>query len=93
MGRCVYCHGVVTREEDYCYICGDSVPKQKDKAVQRRPVSAWTNTVFLASLAFTAYCFLAAHKLSLQMTLAISATLLLVRIVAEKFANRTSTYR
>jgi hypothetical protein len=90
MGRCIYCHSVVTRLEDYCYTCGDSVPKQKEAVVKRRPVSAWTNTVFLASLAFTLYCFLAAHKLSLQMTLAVSASLLLVRIIAERYANRNS---
>jgi len=71
-------------------MCGDNVPKKKEKVAKRRPVSAWTNTVFLVSLAFTIYCFLAAHKLSLQMTLAVSASLLLLRIVAERLANRAS---
>jgi hypothetical protein len=59
-------------------------------AVKPRPVSVWTNLVFLASLAFTAYCFFAEHKLSLPATLTISATLLLVRIFAEQFVNRSS---
>jgi hypothetical protein len=90
MGRCVYCHSVVTRHEDYCYVCSDSVPKQIKAAVRRRPVSALTNTVFIASLAFTAYCFFAEHKLSLPEALAISCTLLLIRIVAERLANRNS---
>jgi hypothetical protein len=89
MGRCVYCHSVMTRDEDQCYICGDSRPKQKE-AVKQRPVSALTNLVFLASLAFTAYCFFAEHKLSLPTTLAISASLLLIRIFAEKLVNRNS---
>jgi hypothetical protein len=79
----------MTRDEDQCYICGDSRPKQK-VAVQNRPVSALTNLVFLASLAFTAYCFFAEHKLSLPTTLAISASLLLIRIFAEKLVNRNS---
>jgi hypothetical protein len=90
MGRCVYCHSVITRHEDFCYICGDSVPKQKKREVQRRQVSVWTNLVFLASLAFTAYCFFAEHKLSLPVTLAVSASLLLARIFAERLVNRNS---
>jgi hypothetical protein len=91
MGRCVYCHSVVTRHEDYCYVCGDSVPKQiKASAVKRRPMSALTNLVFVASIAFTAYCFLAEHKLSLPVTLMISSTLLLIRVFAEAIARKNS---
>ncbi len=92
MGRCLYCHGVVTRDEDYCYICGDRLPKHKRSKVEtkRPPVSPFTNLVFMASLAFTAYCFFAEHKLSLPMTLAISSTLLLVRIAAERLAKKNS---
>jgi len=88
MSRCIYCHAIVTRDEEQCYICGDSVPKQLKARVKPRPVSGWTNVVFLASLAFTAYCFFAEHKLSLPMTLMISCTLLLIRIFAERFANK-----
>jgi recombinational DNA repair protein RecR len=90
MGRCVYCHSVVTRDEDHCYMCGDSVRQHTTTAVKRRPASAWTNTVFIASLAFTAYYFFAEHKLSLPLTLAISSTLLLVRILVEWLANKNS---
>ncbi len=89
MGRCIYCHSIVTRDEDYCYTCGDRVPKQtKAAALKHRPVSALTNLVFLASLAFVAYCFFAEHKLSLPVTLAISSALLLIRILAERLVNR-----
>ena len=70
MGRCIYCHSVVTKEEDYCYTCGDHIPKQAKAVARQRPVSALTNFVFLASLAFTAYCFFGEHKLSLPVTLA-----------------------
>ena len=87
MGRCVYCHSVVTKDEECCYVCGDRVPKVK-AAVKRRPVSPLTNIVFLASLAFTAYCFFGEHKFSLPVTLEISATLLLIRFFAEKLANK-----
>jgi hypothetical protein len=88
MGRCVYCHSVVTRDEDRCYVCGDSVPKQVKAVAKARPVSPLTNLVFLASLAFTAFCFFAEHKLSLPVTLAVSGSLLLIRILAERLANR-----
>jgi hypothetical protein len=68
-------------------MCGDNTPHYKT-AVKRRPVSAWTNLVFLASLGFTAYCFFGEPKLSLTVTLAISSALLLMRIVAERLVNR-----
>ena len=90
MGRCIYCHSVMTREEEQCYICGDSVPKRLQAAVKRPPVSAMTNVVFLASLGFTAYCFFGEHKLSLPVTLAISSILLLVRIIAEQIAKKNA---
>ena len=90
MGRCTYCHSVVTKEEDYCYVCGDTVPKEPKAALKRRPVSGFTNLVFLASLAFTFYCFFGEHKLSLTATLLISSALLLIRILAEKLANQNS---
>ncbi len=88
MGRCIWCHSVVMKDEDYCYVCGDNVTKDGKVVVKRRPVSAFTNLVFLASLAFTAYCFFAVHKLSLPVTLAISCTLLLIRILAERLASK-----
>ena len=75
MGRCIYCHSVMTREEEQSYICGDSGPKRLQVAVKRQAVSPMTNVVFVASLAFTAYCFFGEHKLSLPVTLAISSTL------------------
>lgn len=92
MGRCVYCHSVVVKEEDYCYVCGDSVPKDKrsNAAVKRRPISGLTNLVFLGSLAFTGYCFFGTHKLSLPLTIATSASLLLLRIIAEQLTKRST---
>jgi hypothetical protein len=58
--------------------------------VKRSPVSPFTNLVFMTSIAFTAYCFLGEHKFSLPVTLAISSTLLLVRIIAERLASKNS---
>lgn len=89
MARCLYCYNIVTAKDDYCYHCGDRVPKFADVA-KRRPVSGWTNLVFVGSLAFTGYCFLAEHKLSLPLTIAVSCTLLLLRVLAEYIAGRDS---
>jgi hypothetical protein len=88
MGRCIWCHSVVTKDEDFCYVCGDNVSKDGKVQVKRRPLSTLTNLVFIASLAFTAYCFFAVHKLSLPVTLTISLALLMVRIVAEQLATK-----
>lgn len=92
MGRCIYCHSVVTKDEDQCYVCGDTVPQRIKAriAAQSRPVSGLTNVIFLASLAFTAYCFFGAHKLTLPSTIAASCTLLLLRIIAERLVNRNA---
>jgi hypothetical protein len=89
MARCRFCFNVITAKDEYCYNCGDRVPTFPD-AVKRRPVSGWTNVVFIASLAFTAYCFFVEHKLSMPLTIAVSCTLLLLRILAEYIVNRTS---
>ncbi len=88
MGRCIYCHSVVTRQEDSCYLCGDSVPRRLKAAVQSRRASALTNLAFLASLVFMTYCFFGEHQLSLPVTLLISSLLLLIGISAEWLANK-----
>jgi hypothetical protein len=90
MGRCIWCNSVVKRTDERCYVCGDTLPKYAGFAHKQRPVSALTNIVFLASLTFTAYCFLAEHKLSLPLTLTISSALLLIRILAERLVNKNS---
>jgi hypothetical protein len=91
MGRCVYCHSVVTKNDESCYGCGDTVPKHVQFSPPKsRPVSGLTNVVFLASLAFTGYCFLGEPKLSLPVTLAISSGLLLLRLAAERLVNKKS---
>ena len=91
MRRCLYCHALIAKHEDHCYICGDQVPKLNKTIAKQRPVSVWTNVIFIASLAFTAYCFFGQHTLSLPVTLAISSTLLLLRILAEQFSDRGSS--
>lgn len=89
MARCIYCYNILTAKDDYCYHCGDRVPKFADTS-KRKPVSGWTNLVFLASLGFTAYGFFGAHTLSLPLTIAVSGTLVLLRILAEYLVKRDS---
>jgi hypothetical protein len=64
------------------------VEREPKAVVRRQPVSAWTNLAFLASLAFTFYCFFGAHKLSLPVTLVIASALLAIRILAERLPNK-----
>ena len=79
---------MVGKDDEYCYICGDPVPKQDRTPLKHRSVSPFTNLVFLASLGFTAYCFFGEPKLSLPVTLVISSALLLIRILADQLVNK-----
>jgi len=91
MSRCIYCYSLITKDEDRCYVCGDKVPGHLRVATKgSRPVSGLTNVIFLASLAFTAFCFFAEHKLSLPLTLGISSALVLLRMGAERLASKKS---
>ena len=87
--RCLYCHSIVTPDEDHCYLCGASMPKLA-RAIAKPHSTGWANVVFLGSLAFTAYGFFGSHLFSLPMTVAISSSLLLLRIAAEWFSNKPS---
>jgi len=90
MGRCVYCHSVLTKDETQCYLCGDIVRKQPRAVVEHRPVPLWITLAFLGSLACTFYCFFSAHILSLPVTLVISLALVLIRILAEWLPYKNS---
>jgi hypothetical protein len=92
MSRCIYCHGLIGKDEDNCYVCGDKVPEHlRVKARRRQPVTGLTNVIFLVSLAFTAFCFFAEHKLSLPVTIGISSALVLLRLGAERLAAKKSS--
>ena len=92
MSRCIYCHNHIGKDEDHCYVCGDVVPEYlRVKTTRRRPVTGLTNVIFLASLAFTAFCFFGEHKLSLPVTIGISSALLLLRLGAERLGAKKSS--
>lgn len=99
MQRCLYCHGAIAKNEDYCHFCGDRSPKQakatpatpKTTAVSKpakgSAVSNATNVVFGVSLAVTAYCFFVEHSLSLPIAIAMSSTLVVIRLLAERVCS------
>ncbi len=90
MGRCIYCYHVVTDQEDRCTYCGDTLlHKQASRArIKSPPVSGWTNTVFIGSLAFVAYWFFVEQGMTLPVALTLSCTLVLLRLVAEWVLHR-----
>jgi hypothetical protein len=97
MGRCNSCFAVVKKYEKRCYVCGEKVPHHASLAQNRKKISLASNLLFMASLAFSFYCFFAQERLSLAVSLAISGGLLLLRLLADRhtrqFESRGSTTR
>lgn len=84
MARCANCYGVVTKDDAVCYSCGDSVPKEIRAglaAKAAKPVSNFSNMLFLGSLGLTAVSFLSPYKLPLAASLAVSVVLFLLRFL------------
>lgn len=88
MTRCLSCHSIVSKSDLVCYGCGDRVPKRTKLELKAKPVSTVSTIVFFASLGLTAYSFFADQKLPFSVSLAVSASLLLVRIIADRVANK-----
>lgn len=88
MRRCIYCYGLVSDDEKCCAICGSRVSKYAKTRLKHRFVSGMTHLIFLASLGYTVYCFMVERSLALPATLTIASALLLIRVLAEEFANR-----
>jgi hypothetical protein len=82
MAHCQSCNSLVTKIDASCYVCGEKVPNYRPVA-KRKPISALSNVIFIASLGFSGYCFFSDHKLSLTVSLCISAALLLLRVIAD----------
>jgi DNA-directed RNA polymerase subunit N (RpoN/RPB10) len=89
MTRCASCNGIVARQDVVCYSCGDPIPESVRPWRPKR-ISKVGNVAFLASLGLTAFCFLSPGKLSLWPSLGLSTFLLIVRIVADRGANKDS---
>jgi len=85
MGRCNSCFAVVKKHDTHCYVCGEKVPHHASALSRRKNISLASNILFMVSLGFSFYSFFAQEKLSLTVSLAISATLLLLRVIADRF--------
>jgi hypothetical protein len=83
--RCLNCNGILTKTDTVCYCCGESVPKwvKKSTLPQRKSHSILSNIMLLASLALTAYSFLAPTKPPLGLSLAASGALFLGKLILD----------
>lgn len=77
----------MTKYDIVCYGCGDPVPKRQ-RPFQPKRISKVSNIAFIASLGLTAFSFLSPHKMSLWLSIALSAAILLVRIIADRVADK-----
>jgi hypothetical protein len=89
MPRCVSCNTIVTKHDLVCYGCGDPVPKSQ-RPFQPKRISKVSNILFIASLGLTAFSFLSEYKMPLWLSIGLSATLLIVRIIADRVADKES---
>jgi len=89
MPRCASCNGVVTKHDTVCYGCGDPIPK-RDRTFQPKRISKVSNIAFLASLGLTGFSFLSEYKMPLWVSMGLSALLLIIRIIADRVADRNA---
>jgi hypothetical protein len=92
MGRCNSCFSIVKKTDLKCYVCGDAVPRHASQVTKRKNISLFSNILFLISLGFTLFSFISEHKLSLAVSLAVSGTLLGLKIIADRLAKRSESY-
>ena len=56
MNRCESCDGILTKNEQVCYLCGDAVPGRAKAGLKFFPLLVALGLI--VSLGFTAYTFL-----------------------------------
>lgn len=76
-----------------CYVCGDPVPEYVQPLSTKKELSLFSNLLFVVSLGFSLYSFLSEHKLSLAVSLAVSGSLLLLKVLADQYAKHSSNSR
>ncbi len=84
--RCLNCNGILTRTDNICYSCGDKVPKWVSSVPagrKSRGSSIISNIAFCASLALTAYSLVAENKPPLEVSLAASGGLFVVKLLID----------
>ncbi|HUJ48598.1 MAG TPA: hypothetical protein VLW25_00305 [Bryobacteraceae bacterium] len=88
MSRCDACYSIITKKDSVCYVCGQKVPHYSSVASTRKRLSLFSNILFLISLGFTGFSFFSDHKLPLPYSLAVSCTLLALKLVADRYASQ-----
>ena len=88
MSRCNACYSVITKRDSVCYVCGEQVPRYARLVSTRKNLSWFSNVLFLVSLGFTGFSFFAGHKLPLPYSLAVSCSLLALKVVADRYSNQ-----
>ena len=91
--RCDSCNGVIKKTDQVCYICGDKVPDYVREVSTRHQVSLLSNILFVASLGFSLFSFLSDRPLPLTLSLIVSVSFLLFRIVGERVHGPKSPAR
>ena len=89
MSRCDACYSIITKKDSVCYVCGQKVPRYASLVSSRKRLSLFSNILFLISLGFTGFCFFSDRKLPLPLSLAVSCTLLALKIIADRYANQS----
>jgi len=91
--RCPACNSVVTKKDRACYVCGDPVPEYLRQLSTKKELSLFSNILFVVSLGFSLYSFLSDHKFSLAVSLVVSGSLLLLKVLADQYAKPSSDGR
>jgi len=92
MSRCDSCYSIVTKRDSVCYVCGEKVPRYASLVSTRKRLSWFSNVLFLVSLGFTGFSFFSEHKLPLPYSLAVSCSLLALKVVADRYSNRAEEH-
>ncbi len=87
MSRCDTCYSVITKKDKVCYVCGEKQPYYSSLVSTRKRLSVFSNILFLLSLGFTGYSFFSDHKLPLPISVAVSCTLLALKLLADYHAS------
>ncbi len=82
-------------DNECCYICGSPVPGARKRSSRRKkepkpaaPITPLSNLLFIASLVLTLVSFLSSQKMSLSLSAALSGSLLVARIFADRMAAK-----
>ena len=88
MGRCTACYSVITKKDSVCYVCGEKLPRHARLVSARKQLTWVNNVLFMISLGFTGFSFFSNGKMPLSLSIAVSCTLLGLRLVADRFPGQ-----